>query len=227
MIAVHGRVVIVIALAMVMPALAAAQSPPVLRHLELAGGVGVLGGAALGAQNADLRTNTAGQPYRLFATTTRMSAAPVLDLRAGVMLTTRYGAEAHAAFGHPDVRTALSSDAEGAPSITAVERLDQYLIDGGVVIGLDELRVAGLRPFAVAGAGYVRQLHEGLTAIEDGRVFYAGGGVRRELVRRPRGFWHALGARADVRLNMLSGGIKIDDRTRRHVSASGSLFVVF
>ena len=227
MMAVRSRVVIVIALAMAMPAMAAAQGPPLVRHLEVSGGVGVLGGSALGTQNADLRTNTAGQPYRLFTSTTRVSSAPVLDVRAGMMLTTRYGAEAHAAFGHPDVRTALSSDAEGAPSITAVERLDQYLIDGGAVIGLDELRIAGLRPFAVAGAGYVRQLHEGLTTIEDGRVLYVGGGVRRELIRRPRGFWRALGARGDVRLNMLSGGITIDDRTRRHVAASGSVFVVF
>ena len=106
-------------------ATAAAQTPSLLRHLELSGGIGVLGGATLGTQNADLRTATTGQPYRLFTSNSRMSAAPVIDLRLGTALTRRFGVEAHAVVGHPEVRTALSSDAEGAPSITAVERLDQ------------------------------------------------------------------------------------------------------
>jgi len=96
----------------------------------------------LGQQDANLRTATAGTPFRLFTTTSRMSAAPMLDLRAGIALTRRYGVEGHASYGHPEVRTSISSDAEGAPDVTAVERLDEYLIDAGVVVRFD----LGARP---------------------------------------------------------------------------------
>jgi hypothetical protein len=156
-----------------------------------------------------------------------MSAASIFDLRVSVPLTERFGVEAHAAFAHPEIRTALTSDAEGAPDLTAVERLDQYVVDGGLVVGLDQWSGAGLHPFVTVGGGYLRQLHEDLVVIEEGRVFFVGGGVKHTLFARSSGFIRGLGARADVRLNFLSGGIHIDDSVRRHVSVSGSLFVTF
>src|SRR4029450_4774248 len=99
-------------------------------------------------------------------------------------LTRRLGLEAHPLFARPDVLTSVTDDVENAPSVDAVERLDQYLIDGGVVIRLNEFRVEGWGPFATAGAGYLRQLHEGLTLSEHGHLFYVGGGVRRMLLLR-------------------------------------------
>jgi len=220
-------VVLTIACLGLLPDSAVAQSAPLLRHFELAGGIGVLTGAGLGDQNADLRTSTAGQPYRLFNSSSRIAAAPILDLRAGIALTRRYGVEAHAAYGHPELKTALSSDAEGAPAITAVERLDQYLIDGGGVVRFDEWTVHGFAPFAVAGAGYLRQLHEDLTVTAEGHLFFVGGGVKYGLVSRPRGWLRGIGARADGRVNVLSGGIEIGDSARTHIAVSGSVFVVF
>ncbi len=209
-----------------LPSLAGAQAAPPLHHLQLSGGFGAAAGAALGQQDANLRTTTA-TPYRLFTTTSRMSAAPMLDLRAGVALTKRFGLEAHASYGHPEVRTSVSSDAEGAPDVTAVERLDEYLFDGGVVVRFDEWTFAGVSPFATVGGGYLRQLHEDLVAIEDGGLFFAGGGITRAFVERPRGWWRSVGVRGDARLNVLSGGITIDDRRRRRLAVSGSLYVVF
>ena len=210
-----------------LPSSGGAQTAPPLRHLEVSGGYGAATGAALGQQDANLRTATAGTPFRLFTTTSRMSAAPMLDLRAGIALTRRYGVEGHASYGHPEVRTSISSDAEGAPDVTAVERLDEYLIDAGVVVRFDEWTFAGVSPFATVGGGYLRQLHEDLIAIEEGGVFFVGGGVKRAFVVRPHGWWRALGVRGDARLNVLSGGITIDDRTRRHVAVSVSLYIVF
>jgi len=169
-----------------------------------------------------------GTSYRVFTTSSRLEPAPVLDLRAGVSLTRRYGLELHALYGHPEVQTRISADVEGAPGVTAVEQLDHYHIEGGFTVSLDQLRVAGVVPFAAAGAGYLRQLHEGLTVVEEGRVYYVGGGAKYWLFMRPRGFTRAAGARADVRLNLLSGGIALDeDGLRRHVSISGSFFLVF
>ena len=205
---------------------ARAQTDPPLHHLQLGAGVGFFGGATLGDADANLRTS-ASDPFRLFATSSRQAGTIGLDLHAAIDLTRRFGLEGHTLFARPDVHTSVTEDAESAPSVDAVERLDQYLIDGGIVIRLSELRMKSWEPFASAGAGYLRQLHEGLTLIEDGNVFYFGGGVRRGLLLRPKGLLRGLGARGDVRLTILSGGITVEDKRRNHLSASASVFVVF
>jgi hypothetical protein len=204
-----------------------AQTAPPLHRIQLGAGIGFLGGAALGDADANLRSSTSNDPYRLFATSSSLAGTTALDLRAGVDLSRRFGLEAHALYGHPEQRTSVSGDAENAPSVVAVERLDHYLIDGGVVITLHEFPLKGWQPFAVAGAGYLRQLHEGLTVTEDGQMFYFGGGARRMFMSRPRGVLRGFGARGDFRVNVLTGGIAVEDATRTQFSASGSLFVVF
>jgi hypothetical protein len=221
-----ARVSPIAALVLLIASTAGAQTDPPLHRLQLGAGVGFFGGAALGDADANLRTATA-DPFRVFATSTEQAGTIGLDLRAAVDLTRRFGVEAHTLFARPDVRTSVTNDAENAPAVDAVEQLDQYLIDGGVVIRLHELRMGEWVPFATAGAGYLRQLHEGLTLSEHGHLFYVGGGVRRALLVRPKGFLRGLGVRGDVRLDILSDGITIEEKTRKHLSASGSLFVVF
>lgn len=205
----------------------AAQTDPPLHRLQLAAGIGFVSGASLGDADATLRSSTSNNPYRVFATSSQLAGATVLDLRAGVDLTRRFGLEAHALYGHPELRTDVTADVENAPSVTAVERLDHYLIDGGIVVKFDEFRVGGWQPFAAGGAGYLRQLHQGLTVTEEGHLFYVGGGARRTWLTRPSGLLRALGARVDVRVNILSGGITVDDTSRSHISTSGSLFISF
>ena len=75
----------------IVPVAAWAQSAPLLHHLELSGGFGFATGAKVGDQNADLRTTTPGTPYRLFNSSTRIGSASMIDLRAGVALTRRFG----------------------------------------------------------------------------------------------------------------------------------------
>jgi hypothetical protein len=222
------RAVLAALLLAIVPGQSLAQpAEPPLHRLELAAGIGFLGGASLGDAHADIRSGTSNDPYRLFSTSSRSSDARVVDLRAGFDLTRRFGIEARALFGHPEVRTTISSDAEGAPDLTAVERLDHYIIDGGIVVRLNEWRVKGVQPFVTAGAGYLRQLHEGLTVIDAGRVFYVGGGARYWVFSRARGVLRAGGLRADVRLNVVSGGIEIEDGARRQPSVSGGFFLLF
>jgi hypothetical protein len=212
----------------VMPVTGRAQTTePPLRRFELAVGIGFLGGASLGDADADLRSGTPPDPYRLFGTSSRVLGTTALDLRAGFDLSPRIGFEAHALFGHPEVRTTVEGDVEGAPTIEVVERLDHYLIDGGIVVRLDELRVKGIRPFATAGGGYLRQLHEGLTVIEEGQVFYFGAGARYWIFARSRGVPRAGGLRADFRWNILTGDVVVDERTRQQPSISASFFLLF
>jgi hypothetical protein len=193
----------------------------------LGAGIGFLGGASLGDADANLRTSAPSDPYRVFATSSRQAGSVALDLRAAVDLTRRFGLEAHALFGHPEMHTDVTGDVENAPAVEAVERLDNYLIDGGIVFKLEEFRVGGWLPFAAAGAGYLRQLHEGLTFTEDGHLFYVGGGARRMFMIRATGFVRGVGARGDARFDVLSGGITVEDKSRNHISASASIFVVF
>jgi len=223
---VSARASLVAVLVLLAASAARAQTDPPLHRLQLGAGVGFFGGATLGDADASLRTSST-EPYQLFATSSRQAGTMALDLHAAVDLTRRVGVEAHTLFARPDLHTSVTDDAESAPPVDAVERLDQYLIDGGIVVRLNEFRMKSWVPFATAGAGYLRQLHEGLTLSEHGHLFYFGGGVRRLLRLRPKGLLRGLGARGDIRLDILSDGITVEDKTRKHLSASASLFVVF
>jgi hypothetical protein len=99
-----------------------------LRRIEMAGGVGLFGGAALGGEDANLRANSLGNdPYRLFTADSTFDRSRTLEARLGMALTRRYAVEAGLSFSRPELRTAISADVEGAPGLTVVERVDQYV----------------------------------------------------------------------------------------------------
>jgi hypothetical protein len=205
------------------PAAAQGQSPPV-RRLEVSVGAGFLTGAALGQQPANERA-ASGTPYRLFDTDTDLSSSLFFGLRLGFALTPRLSIEGAASLGQPELRTSISGDAEGAEPLTAVEQVDQYTFDGGIVYRFGGLR-SGLVPFVSAGAGYQRQRHEGDTLIEGGGLVYAGAGVTHWLSVRKQGTLKAAGVRGDARLYFFSGGITPED-TRTQASFGGCFVVVF
>ena len=222
----RGSLIAALVLYVATPTAAQTTSSPVGRF-EVSVGVGLLGGAAFGETAADERAGGTAASYRLFDSDTTLASSRMVDARLGVAITRRFAIEGRAALGHPELRTSLSGDAEGAPAVTAVERVDQYTFDGGIAVSLDEWRVLGLVPFASAGAGYVRHLHEGQALVDEGHLYYAGAGIRRGLFARRQGLVRAAGFRADVRLYVLSGTASLDDGSRREGAVSGSLFVVF
>jgi hypothetical protein len=198
-------------------------------RVEVEFGGGLLGGAALGAGDANLRANNPSpQAFRLFSTDTEIGRAGALHLRAGRALGRRFGVEGGVVIAHPEVRTSLSNDAESAPPLTVVERIDQYFFEASVVVMFEEWRMgAGTVPFAVAGGGYLRQLHEGLTVIEQGHLYHAGGGLKHWFVARSTGVIRSAGLRADARVYVLAKGLSLDDGPRPHAAISGSVFVGF
>ena len=202
---------------------------PAVRRLDVSAGGGWLGGAQLGTADADLRANTSpAEPLRLFSTATRMAGAPSIHADVGFAFTRRWGIEGGVLMNRPELRTSVSADAEGAPAITVAERIDQYVVEGRVVVMLEEMRL-GQRtiPFATAGAGYLRQLHAGRTVIEEGHVYHAGGGVKHWLFTRAQGVLKAAGVRIDARLYVFVAGVGFDDGPRPHGAVSGSAFVTF
>ncbi|HYJ93682.1 MAG TPA: hypothetical protein VEV86_03630, partial [Vicinamibacterales bacterium] len=121
-------------------------------RLEVSFGAGWLGGASFGEQPADLR-GASGSPYRLFESETSLRGTGLFEARAGFALTRRYTMEGRAAMSRPELQTVVSSDAEVSGSFTAVESIDQYMFDAGVLVHLDELESFGLKPFAIGGIG--------------------------------------------------------------------------
>ena len=195
-------------------------------RIEVAVGLGVIGSAAFGGDDASLRAAD-GADFRLFGAESRFGGAPALEARAGVALTRRYAMEVRFALSHPELLTSISGDVEGAPDIELAERIDQYVVDAAILVSLDRLRLGPVVPFASAGAGYLRQLHEGLTLVEEGTAYHVGGGARHRFVSRGRGFLKAVGLRADARVYLFAGGIAVGNRPRPHAAATGSVFIAF
>ena len=214
---------------LVLAAPAYAQTDPPIHRVEVEAGGGILGGAALGSTDANLRANaTTAQPSRLFSTASRVSTERSLHARVGVALSRRFAVEGGLVFTRPLIRTSVRGDAEGAPPLTVDEQVDQYFVEASVLVGLTGLRLGSRTvPFLVGGAGYLRQLHEGLTVIEQGHFYHLGGGVKHWLLARDRGVVRAAGLRADARVYVLMSGISFDGRPRPHAAASGSVFLAF
>src|SRR4029077_1292642 len=99
----------------------------------------------------------------------------------------------------PQIRTQITNDFEGAAPVTATEIIRQFTVGGGVVWYVRPARSASrLAPFATAGVGYLRQLHESGTLVETGHFYQFGGGVKYLFVSRPGSRLKGIGARIDV-----------------------------
>jgi hypothetical protein len=186
-----------------------------------------IGGAELGSTQADLRANNLSPtPYRLFAAETDAVAAPGLDGRVAYWLTRSLALEGGFVRVRPELRTRITADVEAAGDLTATERIDQYFIDANVLWLLDRFRFGATTPFVSAGAGYLRQLHEGRTFVETGQVYEFGGGVRHPLLTEA-GWLRTVGLRLHARLYVLSNGVQLEDRARTHGAFSGAIYFSF
>jgi hypothetical protein len=218
---------VVLALACTSAQAKSRQQRPVHRF-DVSFGAGVFGGADLSSSDAALRANSVTpQPYRVFSADWHISSSRAVEGRVGFALTHRVGVEGRFGFNRPDLRATIENDVEGASALTIVEPIDQYVIDAGVVVMLDELRVGQFVPFVTAGGGYVRQLHEGRTVVDEGRAIHLGAGVKRWFVVRRRGAITGAGVRGDVELQLMSGGIELEEGLQPHATVSGSFFVTF
>jgi hypothetical protein len=195
-------------------------------RFELAAGASWTGRESFSSRDAS-ETAPAGGRSRLFSTSAELAPSPGVEARAGVTLTRVLQVEVSSSYGRPQLRTTISNDVENAATFTAGERVRQFTVDGAVVLRLPRWRV-GRRsvPFLSAGAGYMRQLHEGETLSATGRTYHLGGGLKILLTSRPKGM-KGLGLRVDARALIRTKGVAFD--TSAHVSPvlAASLFVRF
>jgi hypothetical protein len=169
-----------------------AQSEPASR-LELGVGVRWIGTEQLGAKSATETTGSGGRST-LFSTTSELAGAAGIEGRVGVRLSRALLVEAEGAYLKPELRIAISADAEGAAPVTATEAIQQFTIGGDVVWYLPVHRwsPAWRRSRSAApdtcGSSTIRA-----TLVDTGGFYHVGGGV--SMLFTSGGRWHTKGRR--------------------------------
>jgi len=196
---------------------ASAEPPP---RLEVSAGIEWIGGASFGTTSAN-EVVANGGAFPLFSVSTELAAAVGVDARVGWRLWRMFAVEAAGSYSRPELRSTTAADVEGAPPITAADRLRQFTVEGAVLVSPDRWRLGPrAAPFLSAGAGYLRHLHEGDAFAENGQVYAFGGGVKIPMVSRERAP-RTFGLRADARALVRVRGAAIDGAS--HVSPAFSL----
>ena len=208
------------------PAPAPAPRGPSVPRIDLSVGAGFISGSGLGDADADLRGRS-GSPLQLFATSSRLGGSPPLEVRLGYRINPRYTLEMRGGWSQPEIQTSVSGDVEGAPALTVAEKVDLYSLDLGILVMFNRRQPRAVTPFVSAGAGYAGAVHEGLTLLENGFTYRAGGGMKYPLALRNRAWIKAIGVRADGTLIFLSGGLASGFGTTHQVAGSGSLYLTF
>ena len=213
--------------------LASAQTvsaAPQPHTFEVTAGVSWFGGMTLGTGSADLTKNQMPpSPYPIFKTDSSLASVAGFDGRLAFALTRQFAIEGGFSYAGPTLETRVSADVEGAPAVTATERLSQYGVDGSLVVHLTRWQLGPHAvPFVYGGAGYLRQAHERDILVSTGHEFHAGGGLKC-VFRRGTGFLKDLGVRGDVRVSFRSGGVELDADEPTHAIpvASVGAFVRF
>jgi len=214
------------------PGIARAQSAPALRPwrpvFELAAGWN--GANNLGRVDATIRGPLVGAAtapgFRLFTTESELGAAPAALVGVVLPVSRHWAVAVRGAAARPTLTTRISNDAEGAPTVEATEEVSDYTVDLSVLYQLPRLGGRRVRPYLVAGGGYLRQLHEDNALVETGRTWHGGGGVRWWL-RGGDQAARAVGVMGDLRWVWRSGGIAFTDGARAMPAAALGLFVGF
>jgi len=206
-----------------------AQEAPQLRdnRVTINAGITWLGGYDVGTSTAQLRGNGTGStapPFTLFKADSHFSTATAPELRVGVSLTPRLTIEGGASLSHPRIGVSITGDPETVVQELRGEELQQYVFDGGLSWQPPIQMGRRLAPFVIAGAGYLRQLHEDRTLAETGRIYYAGGGARYWL-RGGHDRSRPIGLRSEFRINVRSNGIDFEDKMRTYPTFLAFVFI--
>ena len=120
----------------------------------------------------------------------------------------------------------LSNDVEQVPGVAVSERLNEVLVDGGLLVRLDSLRRPHRTwPYLTGGVGLLRQMHEGATTGDNHRTLRLGGGVRHALVSGRRGALKSIGLGIEADVLLVSGELlATENRTSRAAVSGGVTF---
>lgn len=215
----HALLVALVLTGCASSAVAQPQDPaPRAHRFTLSGGVSWLGGYPVGGNSATLRRNEPGtvtpNSFTLFHADASIERALGAETRLGYALTRGFELEVRGAFARPRVAVRISQEAEGEAVVVSDEDLSHFVVDGSIVWHLSRFALGSrARPYLTAGAGYLWQLYEDRVQVETGGLAHIGGGVRYWL-RGGDSSRRALGLRGEARLQLRSGGVEFEDKTR-------------
>ena len=191
--------------------------------VEVSGGGGYQGGKDLADHTATLTRNptTGPSPFELFQSDASLGRAFGVQARVGYYLSSAISIEGGVQVARPKLEVRLSGDFESAPDTVATETINSYLFTGSLLYHFRARKA--LKPFVVAGAGQVRDLHAGEELVETGLEYHAGGGLKSWFGRGRR----KLGVRADLLVSIRDGGVGAEDGRRMVPTAGVSLAYVF
>jgi hypothetical protein len=204
----------------------AARETPARGTLEVSGGVLWQGGFDLADRTAELtRNGDAGAgPLDLFTTESQVDPIAGVRARLAYYLSPAVAIEGGVQYSRPVLSVRLAGDFEDAPGITAEETIERFLFDGSMVYYLNGLSFAGRKglPFVTAGAGHLRELHEGRALVETGTEFHGSAGVKYWFGSRRR-----VGLRGEAGFSSRAGGSDSSDGRRTLPVASASIAYLF
>ncbi len=201
-------------------------------RLSLAMGGAWVSGQVVGVSSATLTSNQVplGGPFPLFDVRTELVGSGLAEAALGARLTRSLVLEGRFGYARPRVRTTVSNDVEVAsPTSFDDDRLSQYLVEGSLVWFLRGNGVAAQRvaPFVRAGAGYLRELHDGGAVVESGTLVHVGGGLQHQLVRWADRALRGLALRGEARASLRHGAFALQDQNRFYGTVGGALVLLF
>ena len=178
-----------------------------------------MGGSSFGTVSAN-EVVASGGAFPLFKVTNELSGALGVNARIAKRVWRAFELQGSGSYSRPELRSTTTGDVESAPDLTATDRLRQITVEGAVLFSSPKWRIGRAAPFVSAGAGYLRQLHEGDTLAQDGEIYAFGAGLRLPLLSRGKRL-HSVGMRADARAVVRARGVGPDGAS--HVSLAVSL----
>jgi hypothetical protein len=195
-------------------------------RFEVSGGVRWIGPIHFGEVPAN-ETAPGGGTRPLFTSATTLDASFGATGTLGIRLSQLLRAEIAVAYSPTGLSTAISGDAEVAGNVTVDEPVSQVLLEGGVLAAPRRWQKGHVSPFLTAGIGYLRQLNDGRTLVEDGQSYYVGGGLYYVRASAHPRRLKARGVRVDLRALFLHDGVSLDHTTRSAPALTASVFARF
>lgn len=205
---------------LLMPAIVFAQTSE--RRTELGGDLRWLAGIHFEDVNAGEKA-FGGITRTVFRSATSFDQVACPEVKVIVGLTRALDFEGALAYGRTHLTTRVTQDPE-ASNVTISEPLSAYVLEAGVAAHLGRWHGGRSVPFVSAGAGYLRQIHDGQTHIEDGPSWYVGGGVRIPLNDETARGLKSAALRFELRATILAGGSTLDGSRHLLPSVIGGVF---
>ena len=205
---------------------AAARQTPRAGSWEIGGSVTWAPGFTGPERAAELtRNEEAAGGFDLFTTEGEVASAAGIGATLAYYLSPAVALEGELRYGKPRLTYRLSGDAEDAADTTAEETMTRYIFSGSLVLHLRGLEFGSSGvPYLLAGAGHLRDLHEGDELVETGTEYHVAAGIK---------YWFGtagprFGLRGQAGISMTDGGFDLRrDRSRTVPIASASLIYLF